>query len=121
MRLPLHSTVIHGGAHGADQCAGVAAEQLGYGVHVFRADWGQFGKRAGIVRNNLMLDTNPDLVIAFWDGQSRGTKHTIDEARKRGIEVEVYMAEETSPPGDAGDWVQAQARLFNPVGADDVV
>jgi hypothetical protein len=121
MRLPLSSTVIHGGAKGADAFAGIAAEQLGYDIEVFKADWKQFGKRAGFVRNLTMLNTAPDLVIAFWDGDSLGTKHTIDEARKRGIEVEVYMAEETSPPGDDGDWVTAQARLFDPVGADDVL
>jgi hypothetical protein len=40
-----------------------------------------------------MLDQNPGLVIAFWDGKSRGTAHTIGEARRRGIPVEVVSAD----------------------------
>lgn len=58
-------------------------------VRLFPADWEQHGRSAGILRNNDMLDTNPDLVIAFWDGKSRGTWHTINEARRRGIPVDV--------------------------------
>jgi hypothetical protein len=38
-----------------------------------------------------MLDTDPDVVIAFWDGTSRGTRHTIDSAIRRGIPVEAYI------------------------------
>jgi hypothetical protein len=38
-----------------------------------------------------MLDTKPDLVLAFQRDGSRGTQHTIDEARKRGIPVEVHV------------------------------
>jgi hypothetical protein len=39
-----------------------------------------------------MLDEKPDLVIAYWNGKSNGTAHTISEARKRGIPVEVIVA-----------------------------
>jgi hypothetical protein len=39
-----------------------------------------------------MLDTGPDLVLAFQRNGSRGTQHTIDEARARGIPVEVFTA-----------------------------
>jgi hypothetical protein len=39
-----------------------------------------------------MLNGSPDLVIAFWDGESRGTRHTIDEAKRRGIPVEIVGA-----------------------------
>ncbi len=41
-----------------------------------------------------MLESKPDLVLAFWDGQSRGTKHTITEARRRNIPV-VLVTERT--------------------------
>lgn len=88
--LPLKSTVVHGGAQGVDLMAGRLAEQLGHRVEVFPADWKTYGKKAGPIRNNLMLDTKPDLVIAFWDGVSKGTKHTIDGATQRGLAVEVY-------------------------------
>ena len=87
--LPSDAVVVHGGARGADRIAGAAAEILGHEVKVFRADWNKYGKAAGILRNLQMLDTRPDRVIAFWDGVSPGTQHTIEEARRRGIKVEV--------------------------------
>jgi hypothetical protein len=89
--LPRGSSIIHGGARGADQSAGQAARALGIPETAYPADWRGKGKAAGIIRNLAMLDTKPDLVLAFWDGQSTGTKHTIDEARRRGIPVEVIQ------------------------------
>ncbi|TAL45507.1 MAG: hypothetical protein EPN91_02025 [Salinibacterium sp.] len=66
-------------------------KRLGFAVEEFKADWETYGRRAGIVRNLAMLDTRPDLVIACWDGESKGTAHTMTEARKRGIPVEVIL------------------------------
>ncbi len=43
----------------------------------FPARWDLFGKRAGFLRNQEMA-TYADLLIAFWDGTSKGTKHMID-------------------------------------------
>ena len=57
----------------------------------FPADWDTYGKQAGFIRNIQMLDEKPDLVIAFQKNASRGTQHTINEARKRGIPVEVIV------------------------------
>lgn len=88
-QLPPHSTVIHGGARGPDSVAGIYAACTGHRVLTFKADWEAHGKKAGVIRNLLMLDEQPDLVIAFWDGSSRGTAHTIKEAQRRGIKVEI--------------------------------
>jgi hypothetical protein len=85
-----HMVVIHGAARGADSLAGEVAEDYGWDVRAFPADWERHGKRAGILRNLMMLDERPDRVIAFQRNGSRGTQHTIDEARRRGIPVEVY-------------------------------
>lgn len=81
--------IIQGGARGADQLAREVADEFGSPVKTMQADWDQHGKRAGFLRNCAMLDEQPDLVLAFWDGASRGTKHCIDEARRRGIPVVV--------------------------------
>ena len=43
----------------------------------------KYGKRAGFIRNCEMVDCC-DGVVVFWDGKSKGTKHTIDYASKRG-------------------------------------
>jgi hypothetical protein len=86
-------TVIHGGAKGADQIANSFARMFGLQRRVFRPDYEQFGKGwAPKARNLLMLEQEPELVIAFQRNGSNGTQHTIDEARKRGIPVEVHTA-----------------------------
>jgi hypothetical protein len=87
------TTVIHGGADGVDVWADAAAWSFGMQTETWRADWEQYGKRAGILRNIAMLDSEPDLVLAFWNGFSKGTLHTITEARKRGIPTEVIPLE----------------------------
>jgi hypothetical protein len=81
--------IISGGARGPDAISHMVAKKLGLRTKTYRAEWAKYGRRAGILRNVAMLDTEPDLVLALWDGESRGTKHTIDEARRRGIAVEV--------------------------------
>ena len=89
--LPRGSEIVHGGARGVDSIAGQYARALGMHETVFPADWEGKGKNAGRVRNEAMLDTKPKLVIAFWDGMSRGTKHCIDAAQRRGIDVEIIL------------------------------
>lgn len=84
-------TVIHGAAPGADRIADKVARRYGSTVKRFPADWARYGKRAGYLRNIEMLDEEPDLVLAFQRAGSRGTQHTIDEARRRGILVEVHV------------------------------
>jgi YspA, cpYpsA-related SLOG family len=65
--------VIHGGAKGADTFAGEWAKARNIPVTVYLADWSQYGKAAGIIRNNKMLDTNPDVVILFMSFMSSST------------------------------------------------
>ncbi len=81
--------IITGCARGADAIARRVADDLGIPCTVYKAKWDEHGKRAGYLRNIEMLDASPDEVLAFWDGQSKGTKHTITEAEKRGIPVRV--------------------------------
>lgn len=49
----------------------------------FPADWEQYGKRAGFLRNTDIVN-NSDCLLSFWDGSSRGTKDTMDKALKQG-------------------------------------
>jgi len=77
--------IISGGANGADKLAEKFVDNMGCIGHMVPADWEKHGKSAGIIRNNEMLDMGPDIVVAFWDGKSRGTQHTLTEAMKRKI------------------------------------
>lgn len=87
--------VITGCARGADHYAAQAAVDNGMWscyVPVTGQHWQRYGKGAGHGRNRAMLDLAPDLVIAFQCDGSKGTQGTIDEARRRGIPVEVHPA-----------------------------
>lgn len=95
MDLPSDAEIIVGGAAGADWLAERVARDLGFTVRVMPAEWrdkhGAYNPRAGFERNTRMLDENPDLVIAFWDGTSRGTENTLKGAEARGIKVEIHL------------------------------
>jgi hypothetical protein len=81
------SLLIHGGARGADSLAGEWAEWNGVPVNIYWADWDRFGKSAGIIRNQLMLESGkPDLVVAFPGG--RGTAHMVRIANDAGVPVD---------------------------------
>lgn len=69
--------IISGGANGADNLGERFANQYGFPLHVCKADWNTHGKRAGILRNMKMGDVAHGL-LAFYDGESRGTGHMIN-------------------------------------------
>ena len=91
--------IISGTARGADQLGERFAKQFKLEVVKFPADWNRFGKRAGYIRNEEMAkysvkDDNYGMLVAFWDGKSRGTKHMIDLAKKHGVEIHVVRFKE---------------------------
>lgn len=75
--------VISGGAAGADSLGARWATEKGLKLTVFRPDWKRYGRAAGMIRNKNIIDT-ADEVVAFWDGQSKGTANSIERARKAG-------------------------------------
>lgn len=84
--LPTDIVIISGMAKGADTCAVNWAVINWCHVDEYRAEWDKYGKRAGYIRNQQMLDEGkPDLVVAFPGG--RGTAMMVDIARKAGVEV----------------------------------
>ena len=92
--LPDLTRIVSGGARGADTLGERFANEMGLEISRFIPDWDGLGKRAGYVRNAEMAkfaveDDNDGMLIAFWDGKSRGTKHMIDLAKRYGLEVHV--------------------------------
>lgn len=76
------NTIISGGAKGADTLGEKYAEEYKIPVKIFYPDWNKYGKKAGYLRNIEIIE-NSDVVIAFWDGCSPGTKISIDLARNK--------------------------------------
>lgn len=74
-------TIVSGGARGVDRAAQRTAERLGMKTIIYPAKWNEYGKKAGLIRNQEIVNT-ADVVVAFWNGFSRGTKHTINLAKK---------------------------------------
>lgn len=96
LRFGPDTVLIVGGARGPDREAERVGRVVGMDVRVFLPDWKRHGRSAGHRRNAAMLDElmrdGPGLrlVVAFWDMRSPGTGGTIREARRRGINVEVW-------------------------------
>jgi len=80
--------IVSGTAAGADTLGERYAQEKGYEVKKFPAQWDLYGKSAGYKRNQQMAEY-ADGLIAFWDGNSKGTKHMIDIANKMGLKVRV--------------------------------
>lgn len=78
---PIQNVVVSGGANGVDKWAAELAEERGIPVVVIRPNWKKYGKSAGFKRNGEIVEAADD-VIAFWDGQSRGTLDTIKKAHQ---------------------------------------
>ena len=88
--------IISGHCAGADICGEKFANQYGYPLKVFEADWDTHGKAAGPIRNRQMAkyaaQADEGIVVAFPIGSSRGTRHMVDIANQYGLEV--YVIEE---------------------------
>ncbi len=83
--------IISGGARGADKLAEKYAKIKNIPIKVYIPDWEKYGKGAGFIRNTQIVES-ADTVIAFWDTKSRGTKRSIELARKMGKSLYVFQA-----------------------------
>lgn len=91
-------TIIHGGCKGADSIAGYLAFNCGFHVRIFKANWSKYGKAAGPIRNQQMLDEGkPNLVVAFHNAleSSKGTMDMVSRARNAGITTIVIKSDKT--------------------------
>ena len=91
----LVTEIISGGARGVDSCAREYANRKGIHLTEYLPNYKKYGRGAPL-RRNITIVENADLVLAFWDGQSHGTKHVIDHCRKSGVPVQVILCPETT-------------------------
>lgn len=74
--------VVSGGAKGADTFAEHYADWEGYDIEIYKPDWDTHGNSAGYLRNAILVEKS-DIIVAYWDGESKGTKHTIELSLKQ--------------------------------------
>ena len=84
-----YTYIIHGNCTGVDKISAKLASEIGYkeeNIIKYPADWSQYGKKAGPIRNKQMLEENPEFILAFHSQiqKSKGTKDMIKQALKSG-------------------------------------
>ena len=82
--------IVSGGARGVDTSAREYALAHDIKLTELLPEYDQYGHSAPL-RRNITIIKYADLVLAFWDGSSRGTKYVIDNCKRLGISVKVFV------------------------------
>ena len=82
--------IVSGGAKGVDTLAKEYAVKQRLKLTEFLPEYSKYGKAAPLKRNITIIE-HADLVLAFWDGKSKGTKFVIDQCDKLRVPVNVYI------------------------------
>ena len=89
--LPEETTeIVSGGAKGVDTCAREYALANGFKLTEFLPDYQKYGRGAPLKRNLQIIDY-ADCVLAFWDGQSRGTKFVIEHCKAQNKPIRIFL------------------------------
>jgi hypothetical protein len=91
-RIGMITEIVCGEARGVDAMGKQLADAIKVPTKSFPADWDKYGKPAGYIRNKEM-GMYADVLIAIWDGKSRGTRHMIDIMNELGKPALVYFSE----------------------------
>lgn len=89
--LPQGASIITGSASGVDAAATKAARAKGIPVQVLPASFDELADVSKSAARNQKLVDACDVLVAFWDGASKGTRATIDRALGSGKEVHVFV------------------------------
>lgn len=82
--------IISGGAKGVDSIAEEFADSHKISKLILRPEYQKYKRAAPLIRNEKMIDIC-DKILVFWDGKSRGTKYTIDYAKKNKKQIEIVI------------------------------
>jgi predicted Rossmann fold nucleotide-binding protein DprA/Smf involved in DNA uptake len=78
------SCIISGGADGTDKLSERFAEKYNVKKEIFLPNFSsKLYKAQPYLERNKKIVSESDCIIAFWDGKSKGTKHTLKEAKKQ--------------------------------------
>jgi len=91
--LPPRASVITGSASGVDAAATKAARERGIPVQVIPASFDEMADASKAAARNQRLVDACDVLVAFWDGTSKGTRNTVERALDSGKEVHVFIGD----------------------------
>ena len=95
--LPPRASIITGSASGVDASATKAARETGIPVQVMPASFDEVADATKSTARNQRLVDSCDVLVAFWDGSSKGTRTTVERALDSGKEVHVFIARGNLP------------------------
>ena len=90
--LSPRASIITGSASGVDAAATKAAREKGIPVQVMPASFEELADAGKAAARNQRLVDACDVLVAFWDGASKGTRATVERALDSGKEVHDYVA-----------------------------
>jgi len=85
--------LVSGGANGADALAERYSNDFDIDMEVYKAEWSLYGRSAGMIRNNKIWG-NSDMGVAFWDGKSKGTAHSITLAKRQKKKIIIVLMDD---------------------------
>jgi len=91
--LPAKASILTGSASGVDAAATKAAREKGIPVQVMPASFDEMADASRAAARNQRLVDACDVLVAFWDGSSKGTRATVERALDSGKEVHVFVAD----------------------------
>lgn len=85
---PLSITkIVSGGARGADSLAIEYAKEFNIPYYEYLPNFGRYGYPAALFKRNVEIVEASDVLVAFWDGTSKGTQHAINFTKARNKEI----------------------------------
>jgi predicted Rossmann fold nucleotide-binding protein DprA/Smf involved in DNA uptake len=90
--LPPRASIITGSASGVDAAATKAARDKGISIQVMPASFDEMADATKSAARNQRLVDACDVLVAFWDGSSKGTRTTVERALDSGKEVHIFVS-----------------------------
>ncbi len=85
--------IISGGAKGADKLSEMFANKYNIPIRIFKPDYDKYPPKIAPIMRNTTIIEKCNIVIAFWDGKSRGTLDAINKAKKLNKKIKIYEIE----------------------------
>lgn len=84
------SLIILGGGKYIGEIAQKYAQKHNIQTYILLPNYAKDGKNATLIRNQLIVQ-QADFILAFWDGHSASTHHSINIAKQLGKAIQIIL------------------------------